>query len=225
MDGASKPRRTGEVQTVMSLLNQLGSARESGIEHALTELNSARQVVTFANDPEEWAKITMELAELYSIRKEGGKAVNLKSAINCFTEALTVYQAKSHPTEWALCQSQLARAYLDLDLCNGPDPLLKELSLLHCRMALALVTKENSPELWHKIHLDLSVLHKWHALYSGNEDRTLSEEYYRAAFDLDREKHAALYEVLKSMHELYSKLLLLHFEKRETAPSQPERRG
>jgi len=219
MHGTSNAWRIGHLQAATSLHNQSRSDRESGVERALTELKIARQVVTFANDREEWAKITMDLANLHLIRSKGAKADNLGSAINYFTEALTVFQPTSHLKEWAQCHSCLAKAYLDLDLCNDPDPRLKELSLLHCRMALALITKENLPELWHKIHLDLSLLHKKHALYSGNEeDLRLSKQHYQLAFDLDREKHAELFEVLSSMYDLYSKFLLLHLELREMAP-------
>jgi hypothetical protein len=115
--------------------------------------------------------------------------------------------------EWALCHSRLTHAYLDLSLYIEPDHRLKSIAILHSRMALAFVTAETSIELWHALHLDLYLLHKRYALIGAAEDIRLSEEYYRVAFGLDREKHPRLYEILRTMYDLYCERFLLELEK------------
>jgi hypothetical protein len=71
MLGRSKAWQVAELQTATCSVSQSRSDRANGIELALKELEKARRVVDVASDAEEWARITMDLAELYSIRPSG----------------------------------------------------------------------------------------------------------------------------------------------------------
>ena len=139
----------------------------------------------------------------------------MKIALARYAEALTVYDWHRHPAEWAMCQNQIGKLYLDLS--DGIDLLEKERILLHYKMVLALINKGNWPELWHKSHLELSLLYRKYAMFSENEeDSSMAEEHYRMAFDLDRKKDPAFYDLMKSIYDVYTRFFELQLEMRQT---------
>ncbi len=184
----------------------------SGIENSLVSLNEARSILSPEKDAQEWARLTVEMGDMYYRRRVGGVPQNLELAVKCYDEALTVLQWKKHPTNLTICHGKLGRAYLDMS--DGQDHLLKELSLVNYKMALSFISKEGWPEMWHRIHLELSMLFQKYATFSDDENARLSDEHYRMAFDLDRDKEPELYNMLIRMHELYSRLLGLQLELR-----------
>jgi len=209
MDSRTRAWAMTELDKGMS--HSSGSPGDPGadLERALMALNNARSVFTRERHPDKWAEITMELGSVYLERKEGVKSDNLKCAIECFTDCLTVYQRRTHPTEWVMCQAQLGKASLDLG--DGTDCSLRERSLLHYKMALALITKENWPELWHKIHLELCLLHQKYSSYP--DALALAEEHGRLAFDIDRDRHRELYDSMARIYCLYARLFELRRER------------
>jgi tetratricopeptide (TPR) repeat protein len=180
-------------------------ARE--IERSLAELSNARSAINAKEHPEEWADLTVKLGEVYRRRKAGGKAENLELAIQCYDEALTVYDWQRHPKEFVICNAQSGRAYLQLS--DGQQRLLKEMSLVHYQMALALISKESWPELWHTVDLELALLFRKYTQSPEDEDAGLSDEHYKIAFDLDRERWPELYDHMTTNYELYSRLFAL----------------
>lgn len=201
---------TAELALGMSQMGRFPEDPTADLERALVALNNARSVFTRERRPDKWAEITMELGSIYLARKEGVKSHNRKSAIECFTDCLTVYQRDTQPREWAMCQAQLGKACLDLG--DAADCFLGERSLLHYKMALALLTKENWPELWHKIHLELSLLHRKYPTWP--DALALADEHFRLAFDIDRDKDPELYDTLARTYSLYARLFDLQRERK-----------
>ena len=211
-------RATDQLQLAKSVLGRLSSASQDEIEQALTALNSARSVFTYAHSPIQWAKIAMDQAEIYSRRKHGDRINDFKTAIKYYTEALTVYKWQSHPADWAMCHSLIGELYLRLS--DGIGRLYKDLCSVHYEMALATITKESWPEVWHDCHLHLSLLYRKYAMFSENpespenEDVVLSERHHRMAFDLDRDKDPAFYDMMVRFYDLGTRLFELQLELR-----------
>ena len=186
------------------------SRNSSDFERSLAELSDARRGVSAEEHREEWAELTFELAHMYSVRKLGAKSENLNVAIQCYDEALTVYEPQCHPKEWILCHSNLGRAYLGLS--DGRDRLLKEISFAHYQAALALISKESWPELWHRVQLELAVLFRKYMQSPHDEDARLSDEHYQLAFDLDRDQRPELYDSMRKTYDLHLRLFELQAE-------------
>jgi hypothetical protein len=186
--------------------------RPDDIERAITALNRGRSVFTYEHAPNQWAEIAMDLGQIYSRRKNGGRAENKKTAINYYSEALTVYEWKSHPTECAVCHSEIGK--LSLDLADGIDRHEKKLALLHFEIVLVLISRKSWPELWHKTHLDLSLLYRKYAIFSESADLSLSEEHSRMAFDPDENVELAFYDLMRETYDLCVRLFELQLELR-----------
>ena len=205
---------TEQIRLGKSLVGQGSRARPDDIERVITALNNARLIFTYEHTPTKWAEIAMDLGRIYSRRKIGGEAENRKIAIKCYIEALSVYEWKSHPLDCAMCHSEIGR--LSLDLADGIDRLEKRRALLHYEMVLALISRESWPELWHKTHLELSLLYRKYALFSQSEDLSLSEEHYRMAVDPDKNVGPAFYELMRNTHDAYVNMFELQLELRES---------
>jgi len=162
--------------------------------------------------PDNWAWITMELGSLSLRRKKGSKPANLGDAVSYFSEALKVYQQESNPREWALCQRGIGKALRLLG--DGKDPALKEQSLKAYGAALRSITKEGWPELWHTVHLELSMLYQDNALDTAGVDKdiTLARTHYRLAFDLDGKEFPDLHETMTGLYNSYLRLRALRKE-------------
>jgi hypothetical protein len=169
--------------------------------------------VNAKDHPEEWAELTVKLGDLYCRRKAVGKTANLELAIQCYDEALTVYESQRHPKEFVICNARLGRAHFVLS--EGQQRLLKKISQVHYQMALALRSKESWPELWHTAHLELALLFHKYTQSLGDEDARLSDEHYIIAFDLDRERWPKLYDRLKTNYDLYLRLFASEAERRD----------
>jgi tetratricopeptide (TPR) repeat protein len=217
MDDNSEAWATREFEVGMSFFRASDCPVDlaGDLERALVALSNAEIFFGFASHPEKWAEIRATLGGIYLLRRKGGKFENLSLAINCYTDALIVYDRTSHSFEWAKCQSELGRVFSGLG--NGTDHVFKDRALRHFESALTVITKENWPELWHGIHLDLSILHQKYATYSSGEDLALAEENAQAAFELDRDKYPELYAAMLSKYNLNSRLLELLKEKEEAS--------
>jgi tetratricopeptide (TPR) repeat protein len=199
------------VRTPGNSLSAAARARE--IERSLAELSDARRAVNAKEHPEEWAELTVKLGDVYRRRKAGGKAENLELAIQCYDEALTVYDWQRHPKEFVICNARSGQAYLKLS--DGQQRLLKEISLVHYQMALALISKESWPELWHTVHLELALLFRKYTQSPGDEDAGLSDEHYKIAFDLDQERFPELHDHMSTNYKLHLRLFALEAERRD----------
>ncbi len=197
-----------------------GAMRAREIERSLVELSDARRAVNAQERPEEWAELTVKLGDLYRRRKAGERAKNLGLAIQCYDEALTVYECQRYPQELVICNAELGRAYLELS--DGQQRLLKEISLVHYQMALALISKESWPELWHTVHLELALLFRKYTQSPSDEDAGLSDEHFKIAFDLDQEQWPELYYHMKTNYELHLRLFALEAERRAKLAETPQ---
>jgi tetratricopeptide (TPR) repeat protein len=211
-----------EFSVGMSLLD------EPSVDHerALVALENARNVYAIEVDPLRWARISMELGFIYRTRRIGGVSENLEKAIQFYSDAITVYQRDTHPLEWGRCQSEMGEAIQRLS--DGRDPALKERALRYFGLALGVITKADWPEMWHTIHMHISMLHRKYALYSPTpgEDRALAEQHQRLALDLDRNRYPELYSMMIRTFALSEQILglrckLQSIESAEGGVSEP----
>jgi hypothetical protein len=212
MTDASKAWATEQIRLGKSVFGQASGARPADIERAITALNNARSVFTYEHSPAQWAEIAMDLGRIYSRRKNEGRTENKKTAITYYSEALTVYEWKSHPIDCAVCHSEIGN--LSLDLADGIDRHEKKLALLHYEIVLVLISRESWPELWHKTHLELSLLYRKYAMFSESADLSLSEEHSRMAFDPDENVELAFYDLMRTTYDLCIRLFELQLELR-----------
>ena len=90
-------------------------------------------------------------------------------------------------------------------------------------MALALISKESWPELWHDIiQLELAFLFRRHSQSPDDENARLSTEHYQLAFDLNREQRPELYDWMRTTFDLYLRFFELQFELRSVQAKEPE---
>ncbi len=182
------------------------------LELAILNLRAARKKAEDSDDPRLSAELALELGSKYSARRQGSRADNLKLAVAFFSEALAFYDRRSSPIDWVICHSRLGKAYFDLS--DGRDRSIRRVSILHYKLALAGISKRSWPELWHKIHLELSLLFKKYSLFSENDaDATRSRNHYRIAFDMDKEANKPLYKIMARTYACCSKLFLLQIER------------
>jgi hypothetical protein len=199
------PRQDVPPSVAKTLVSSLpDTVQAQDFERSLAELSDARSAASGKGHMEEWAELTVRLGDTYSGRRVGPKSENLNLAIECYEGALTVYDLQRFPKERILCHHGLGRAYHQL--CEGRDRLIKELSLVHYQMALALITKVSWPSLWHTLHLGVALLFLEHG---QDEDAKLSDEHYRIAFDLDRDQWPELYDTMKKLYNLHLRRLEL----------------
>jgi hypothetical protein len=188
------------------------------IERGLVALRYARSYFTRDAHPEKWAEITMGLGLLSLTRRKGGKSENLKAALDYLDEASTQYERINNSLMFAKCQSKMGSALVMLGV--GKDPALKERALRHFEAALRVITKENWPEVWHNIHLDLHFLYKELELDPDGENLRLAEDHARATFDIDRDEYPELYNLLLQLNDLNSRRLELLRELTEVSEAE-----
>jgi tetratricopeptide (TPR) repeat protein len=187
---------------------QQATVSGSEFECALAEASELRRA---ANErSQEWAQLSVRLGDLYLRRRLGQEEENLKHGIQCYDDALTVYERQAYPREWIICHRELGRAYFRLS--DGQNRNLKKISFLHYQMAMALTPKDGWPELWHTLHLDLALLFLKHSQSAHDEDAKLSDEHYKIAFELDERVPPELYDVMRKSYELQSRLFELQSE-------------
>jgi tetratricopeptide (TPR) repeat protein len=204
MDNESEAWADAQYKRAIYLLDQPGENYADNLERALTALTNAGTYYTYEKFPARWAGIMLELGSIYGLRRVGSKSENVQCSRNCYTEALKVFCRDSYPFQWAECQKGLGKAALRL--ADGVDVSCKEQAILHYQRALEVITKDNWPQLWHIIHLELSILYRRYALDTVNEDRRLAWRHYRIAFDLDKQRHWELYQTMMRLHVLSSEL-------------------
>ncbi|MBC8229226.1 CHAT domain-containing protein [bacterium] len=81
------------------------------LEIAISYHQTALQVYTPIDYPEDWAMVQQNLAAAYMDRLEGNQAKNLEFAISCCQAALEVYTQESYPESWAAMQQNLGEVY------------------------------------------------------------------------------------------------------------------
>jgi tetratricopeptide (TPR) repeat protein len=186
-----------------------GELREN-MERGLVALINARGYFTCDAYPEKWVEITERLGLLFLSRREGGKSENLRDGIHYLEEASIQYEHMHNPLMWAKCQSKLGSALVKLGASK--DPALKERALRHFDAALRVITKENWPEVWHNIHLDLHFLYQALGTDPDGVYQKVAEDHARAALDIDRREYPELYNCLARLKELNSRRLELRRE-------------
>lgn len=181
------------------------------LERALEAFLGATTVYSKQSHPLKWARIKLELGSIFLLRQRGDKYTNTQSAIQSYNEALSVYQQPSTPFEWAECQRGLGKAFFRL--ARALPSSFDEQALKHFHLALEVVTKDDWPELWHMIHLEMALV------YGNSEDSSdahrLAKLHYSMALSVDKNKYGELYDSMVRLHDLYSKLYQIKQELKE----------
>jgi hypothetical protein len=221
----SEPSQESRDQDLFRKLSKTPSnSRSAGassrdFDSALAELTDSRRVADADGCRVEWAELTVRLGDMYLKRRLGEKAENLKSAVECFQDALAVYERQSFPREWTLCNRKLGRTYLELS--DGHSRVLKDLSRVRYEMALAMITKDQSPELWHVLHLELAILFRKCSQSPEDEDARLSDEHHEIAFELNREQWPETYDLMRTSYDLHLRFFDLQSELRAVVEGTP----
>jgi hypothetical protein len=182
------------------------------LERELVELTEERLNTDAHDCPEKWATLSLRLGEVYSKRRRGEKSANLWSAVRCFEEAFSVLDRNRGSQEWIQCCLELGNAYARL--ADGQDRRFKRISNVHYKLALAAISKETSPLLWHRIHLDQALLFRKYSRSPEDEDARLSAEHYNLALGLDRDAWPEAYDLLVKSFGLGVRLIELQAELR-----------
>ena len=98
MDNASGAREEQKINNVDS--SSRGNSSDcfaSDLERVFRLLADARAVFTSEDDPQNRARVNMEMGSLSLLRKEGGRKANLEAAVAYFTDALKVYRPNRVP--------------------------------------------------------------------------------------------------------------------------------
>lgn len=196
-----------EYELGMALFAGISSGSANDAEHAIVALKNARNYFTPETHPERWAEITMNLGLIYLTRRKHNDSSHLRESIDYMRKASSQYKNVGNYLMFAKCESHLGAAYLKLGF--GDYLTTKEDALRHFDAALTVITKENWPEVWHKIHLDL------HMMYQGLGDLGLADEHAKLAFGIDRSKHDELYESMIQLLALHNKQVELRRELRQ----------
>jgi len=195
----------------------LGEFQED-VEQGLDALMKAMCFFSPDKHPEKWAEISMGLGLFYLRRRKGCRSDNLEEAIHYLEEASAQYKLLNIQLLVAQCEAKLGSATLKLG--SGKVPSLRKRALQHFQDALSVITKENWPEVWHAIHLELHFLYQEAGPDLDDANQRLSEHHLRVAFDFDRAEHPELYDSLRRLKELYARRLVLRRELTETEQTE-----
>ncbi len=188
----------------LSGLDQPGLELGKRQEDTLRVLMDASAYYLQNSSRDKWAQTMVECASLYVGRRKGTVWNNIEHALAYYSQALNVFRPETHPLEWGECQRGIGRAFLKL--ADGTDRSLRDQCISHYGEALKVITREKWPELWHVIHLELSILYKRYAAHGAHDDEPLAQRHYQAALAIDKLKYPELHETLVRLHALHREL-------------------
>jgi CHAT domain-containing protein len=123
----------------------------------------------------QWAMIQLYLGRAYYKRLQGDPGENNRKAIDCYIQALEVFNRETSPLEWGQAQYSLAMAYKDLE---GDETNNIEKAIAATEATLQVYTRHEYPEEWAKTQQALGMLH----LQRRSETRSSNIEKARHHF-------------------------------------------
>ncbi|NEO53292.1 MAG: tetratricopeptide repeat protein [Okeania sp. SIO3B5] len=120
--------------------------KENNMEIGIAGYETVLKVFTRESNPENWAAIQNNLANVYSDRIRGYKTENLENAIAAYHLALSVRTKEDFPMDWAITQNNLAAAYRNRIRGDKAENLENAIATYH--LALSVRTKEDFPYYW-----------------------------------------------------------------------------
>jgi CHAT domain-containing protein/tetratricopeptide (TPR) repeat protein len=125
----------------------------TAIEHA----RNALTVFTVEAAPQAFAKLSLQLAEIFVERAPGPRAQNLARAAGHAREALMVISRTEAPFDWAQCHSILGITYL-LREAGSPEEA-EDKALEHFTQALEIVAANIDPWNWALLQMNVGLVH------------------------------------------------------------------
>lgn len=141
-------------------------------EIAMTHYQNALQVFTKEDYPDDWARITFDMAYSYTKRKNIDRNINLEMAIKLYQDSLQIYTYEKYPSKWAKVNSYLGDIFLDLSR-------FKE-AILYYQNALQVFTEVNNSEQWARTNLNLGVAYYKSSEFSIENIQKIKKYYENA---------------------------------------------
>ncbi len=104
---------------------------------------------------EQKAELWLHLGITYQ-EMSAGRRNGLAEAVKCYQAALHTFKKESHPEHFALCQTNLALAYLTMPMREASDQLRMGIAVQSLREALEIYRPHSHPEQWASVQLNLA---------------------------------------------------------------------
>lgn len=183
----SFPEQWAMLQTNLGFAytHRIRGVRVGNLSASIRNCINASQIYTRDGNPEKWATTQLNLSCSYLelVRIGENKANNAEKGINCLQNALEVYTREAFPERWGILQINFSSAYLYLNTIQqkleaGKDDL--EAAIGYSQAALEIITRDNSPERWATIQLQLGNSHLIGIRYCFGVEDKLKENLQRA---------------------------------------------
>ncbi|MBC8507683.1 MAG: CHAT domain-containing protein [Chloroflexi bacterium] len=104
----------GKIHRLLSVLyrNRIGGEFTENIELSIDHCMQSLEIFTREGDPYNWAGCLLNLANAFSVRKNGTDKQNLEQAISLYHMALKVLNLSEFPSSWASANMNLGVAYM-----------------------------------------------------------------------------------------------------------------
>ncbi len=100
---------------------------------------------------EQWLNLGITYQEISAGQRQG-----LVEAVKCYQAALYVFKKETHPDHFALCQTNLALAYLTMPMKEASDQLRMGIAVQSLREALEIYRPDTHPDQWASAQLNLA---------------------------------------------------------------------
>jgi CHAT domain-containing protein/tetratricopeptide (TPR) repeat protein len=176
--------------------------RVNNLDAAITALEAALQIYTFANYPIQYARTNYALGlTLVQYNKEKKpqdrqKTIRcLEKAIHCLTEALPIYTREEFPEIWAAVQYELAEIYQSYRLLDNQSEH-QEKAINHFEATLAVYTPDTHPLDYAQTQMDLGNAYATRQADNQQDNYEQAISHYEAA--------------LRTLHPLTSGWAIVH---------------
>lgn len=141
------------VSAFSDALQQYPKEQNYSIEIAIEAYYAAIKAYHELGQMEAWAIAYQNLAAAFRKRSQGNRIINIKRAIECYENALTVLTTEDFPLEWATIQLNLGIVHAvnsDGEVDNN-----LEIALSKYESALSIITPLKDPRLWSLLQANL----------------------------------------------------------------------
>jgi CHAT domain-containing protein len=158
---AARPEEIEYIEYIVALIENLSvhiSEFPLGIRANNIEIAIAGYQIVLSHRESgsaDWAATQNNLAIAYSDRIRGEKAQNIEGAIECYTNALSVYTRDAFPEKWAQTQNNLAAAYKNRIMGEKAQNI--EGAIECYTNALSVRTRDAFPENWAATQNNLAI--------------------------------------------------------------------
>lgn len=109
-------------------IERVYGSRADNIELSIEACEGALRVLTYDQDPEDWATGQLHLGLAYYKRVKGLRETNIEAAIKAFEAALSIYTREQSLSAWSVLHNNLGNAYSDRVRGSRADNLEKAIA-------------------------------------------------------------------------------------------------